>query len=122
MPLSTTSSGASPSGGDQTPAKIRGMFGSITPWYDRLNHLFSFSMDKRWRRKAARSAQEGLLPCSRMLDVATGTGDLAAELKTTGCRLRPESHGELKIAGADFTEPMLRLASEKYGRSHYRWI
>lgn len=101
------------------PQKIRGMFGAITPSYDRLNFLFSGSLDRRWRRRAAHEALAGLAPCDRILDVATGTGDLAAELAHVAQRLAPG--GGRIVAGVDFTRPMLREADRKYGR-RIRWI
>ena len=57
--------------------QIQQMFGAIAPRYDFLNHLLSFGIDRRWRKAAVRlvKAPEG----GRILDVATGTGDLALE-------------------------------------------
>jgi demethylmenaquinone methyltransferase/2-methoxy-6-polyprenyl-1,4-benzoquinol methylase len=101
------------------PEKIRGMFGAITPTYDRLNLLFSGTLDRRWRRLAAREAIHGLNPCARLLDVATGTGDLAWELARTAEKLAPGR--QPRIAGADFTRPMLREAARKYGQA-FQWI
>lgn len=103
-----------PSATDQTPEKIRGMFGQITPSYDRLNHLFSGMMDHYWRWSAARKIGGGLTPCRRILDVATGTGDLARAL----ARRVPEA----KITGLDFTRSMLDIAVKKYGFESHRWI
>jgi demethylmenaquinone methyltransferase/2-methoxy-6-polyprenyl-1,4-benzoquinol methylase len=62
---------------------IREMFDAIAPRYDLLNRLLSFGVDRRWRKTAV-----GLLtlPVDGMvLDVATGTGDVALEIA------RPES-------------------------------
>lgn len=101
------------------PESIRGMFGAITPTYDRLNFLFSGSLDRRWRRLAALEAVRGLRPCRRVLDLATGTGDLARALHIAA---DGENPGEApRIAGADFTRPMLREAARKYG-SGIDWI
>lgn len=99
------------------PAKIRGMFGAITPTYDRLNFLFSGSLDRRWRRRAALEATRGLVPCRRILDLATGTGDLAFALS----RAVRAASAPAEIAGADFTRPMLREALRKFGPA-FRWI
>lgn len=108
-----------PTSVDQTPEAIRGMFGAITPTYDRLNFLFSGALDRRWRRRAAREAVAGLRPCARLLDVATGTGDLARALAEAARREVPGAPP--LVAGADFTRPMLREAARKYGRTA-AWI
>jgi demethylmenaquinone methyltransferase/2-methoxy-6-polyprenyl-1,4-benzoquinol methylase len=113
-PLKQTTGGAS-----TEPEKIRGMFGAITPTYDRLNFLFSGSLDRHWRRLAAREATHGLEPCERLLDLATGTGDLARALADAAQAGR-DGKGP-RIAGADFTRPMLRKAVRKYGRD-FQWI
>ena len=80
------------------------MFSEIAPTYDLLNRLLSFGVDQRWRSQAARAvlapfaAQQGV----RVLDVASGTGDLSLALK----RHRPDA----EVVGADFAEPMLERA------------
>lgn len=93
---------------------VRGMFAAITPAYDRLNRLFSGRLDTRWRRLAARAATEGLAPCARILDLATGTGDLAADLAQAAPGAR--------VFGADFTRPMLDRAAAKFGHAQFDWI
>jgi len=89
---------------------IQQMFGAIAPRYDFLNRLLSFGIDRRWRRKAVRllKYQEG----SRILDVATGTGDVALEI----ARTTPES---VKITGADFCREMIELGESKIAASPY---
>lgn len=98
---------------EQHPARIRGMFGGIAPTYDRLNRLFSGTLDQRWRRVTAAEALRGLPPRPRVLDLATGTGDLAGALRAAGAGA---------VVGADFTRPMLSLAAQKFGGGEYRWI
>ena len=95
------------SGAAQDPEKIRSMFAAITPSYDRLNHLFSASMDRRWRAIAAQRLTDGLNPCRTILDVATGTGDLAKAVQDRAAHPR--------VVGLDFTRAMLKRGSEKYG-------
>jgi demethylmenaquinone methyltransferase/2-methoxy-6-polyprenyl-1,4-benzoquinol methylase len=56
---------------------IREMFARIAPCYDLVNCLMSWGQDSRWRRVAVRLARPGR---GRVLDVATGTGDMALEL------------------------------------------
>ena len=69
--------------------KIQQMFGAIAPRYDFLNRLLSFGIDRRWRTRAVQMLryQAG----SRILDVATGTGDVALEI----ARLTPASVNSL---------------------------
>ncbi len=90
--------------------KIQQMFGAIAPRYDFLNRLLSFGIDRRWRTKAVRllKYREG----SRILDVATGTGDVALEiaLKT------PDS---VRITGADFCKEMIDLGILKVAASPF---
>ncbi len=83
---------------------VRDMFSSIAPTYDRLNHLLSFNIDKRWRRRAIDRLNWERVPRGTYLDLCAGTLDLAAELaKRKGFAGR--------VVGADFAPPML-----KYGR------
>jgi demethylmenaquinone methyltransferase/2-methoxy-6-polyprenyl-1,4-benzoquinol methylase len=83
------------------PAKIAGMFDAIARRYDTLNHLLSAGLDKRWRAKAIRALR--LDPSDRLLDMCTGTGDLAiaAVSSTAG-----QAHD---VIGIDFSGEMLRL-------------
>lgn len=79
------------------------MFSEIAPRYDLLNRLLSFGADLRWRRRAVALALEK--GPRRILDLATGTGDLALMLK----RRAPLA----EVVGADFAPPMLELARRK---------
>lgn len=93
----------------KAPAGVRQMFHDIAPTYDRLNHLLSLNVDKRWRRF---TAQQVIRPDqSRILDVCSGTGDLALAFATRTAELgsRP------LIVCADFTPAMCRLAKDKFG-------
>ena len=87
-------------------AAVGAMFDSIAWRYDFLNHFLSFGIDRSWRRKAIKSIS-GLFAGPRILDVATGTGDLAVE----AMRLNPQ-----KITGIDISPGMLRLGQEKIRR------
>jgi len=90
--------------------KIQQMFGAIAPRYDFLNRLLSFGVDRRWRTKAVLllKYREG----SRILDVATGTGDVALEIALR----TPES---VRITGADFCKEMVDLGAMKVAASPY---
>lgn len=85
---------------DKSPGRIREMFDQISPRYDFLNHLLSLNTDVAWRRRAARI----LGPCRRVLDVCSGTGDLAIELRR---------RWKCEVVGVDFALRMLRIAGRK---------
>jgi demethylmenaquinone methyltransferase/2-methoxy-6-polyprenyl-1,4-benzoquinol methylase len=80
------------------------MFAQIAPRYDLLNHLLSLNIDKRWRAKTLKKLN--LLPGVPVLDVCTGTGDLAIAMS------RRLGHGT-EIVGTDFCPQMLDIAREK---------
>jgi demethylmenaquinone methyltransferase / 2-methoxy-6-polyprenyl-1,4-benzoquinol methylase len=85
-------------------AQVAAMFDAIAPRYDLLNRVLSLGIDQRWRRLAVRMLAD--VQPKRILDVATGTGDLAIMALT----LDPE-----KIIGVDISEEMLRVGREKVG-------
>ncbi len=85
-------------------AKIRSMFAEIAPSYDRANDVLSAGIHHLWRKKLVRLSGGG--PKSKVLDCATGTGDLAIQFKKT---LGPES----QVTGTDFCAEMLIPAPEK---------
>ena len=96
--------GAKPPGVSKDPARIAAMFDRIAWRYDRLNHLLSVGLDRRWRRRGV--AALGLTGRERVLDVCTGTGDLAmAAIETPG--------GAAEVIGIDFAAEMLRIARDK---------
>lgn len=80
------------------------MFDRIAGGYDTLNSVMTAGLHHRWRRRAVELAQIG--PGSRVLDVATGTGDLAFALAEA---VGPDGH----VVGADFSEQMLKIARDK---------
>lgn len=84
--------------------QIRQMFGAIAPRYDLLNRVLSFGVDRRWRKKAVQKVK--FSPQGKILDIATGTGDLA--LATA--RSTPSS---VAITGIDFCPEMIELARPK---------
>jgi demethylmenaquinone methyltransferase / 2-methoxy-6-polyprenyl-1,4-benzoquinol methylase len=84
--------------------QVRAMFDRIARIYDRLNSVMTAGLHHQWRRRAVDLAQ--LAPGSRVLDVATGTGDLAFELAR---RIGPEG----EVVGADFSDQMLAIARRK---------
>ncbi len=82
--------------------KVRTMFNDIAPKYDLLNHVLSMGIDIRWRKKVRRLL--ATIEPKKILDIATGTGDLAIEL----AKLKPD-----EIIGADIAVDMLKIGSEK---------
>ncbi|MET0460577.1 MAG: ubiquinone/menaquinone biosynthesis methyltransferase [Ilumatobacteraceae bacterium] len=70
--------------GAEKQAAVRDMFDAIAPRYDLVNRIMTFRLDVRWRRRAVRSL--ALPPGSRVLDLASGTGDLCLELAKAGHR------------------------------------
>lgn len=95
--------GPLPSGEDKT-ASVRAMFDVIAPRYDVVNRLMTFRMDLRWRSRTVEVL--GLVPGSRVLDLACGTGDLARGLRSRG----------LLPIGADLSLGMLAAAPEPFPR------
>jgi demethylmenaquinone methyltransferase/2-methoxy-6-polyprenyl-1,4-benzoquinol methylase len=89
--------------------RIQSMFGRIVPRYDRLNRLLSFGMDAGWRRAAVRAARPSGLS---VLDLGTGTGNLAREVAAAGAAL---------VVGADLTPGMLAVASARHDGDPHRW-
>ena len=92
---------------DKSGARVRRMFGEIARRYDFLNHLLSLGIDKYWRWRTVRKVPPvGDAP---VLDLCTGTGDLAiAYFKAGG--------GKTPILGCDFCHEMLVLGDGKGGR------
>lgn len=90
-------------GREKKSTQVRRMFDSIAHRYDTLNHTLSFGFDKGWRRKGV-AFLKPFAP-KTILDIATGTGDLAILM----CRmLRPD-----KVVGADISEGMMEVGKKK---------
>jgi demethylmenaquinone methyltransferase / 2-methoxy-6-polyprenyl-1,4-benzoquinol methylase len=84
--------------------QVRAMFDRISGLYDLMNSVMTAGLHHRWRERAADLAAVG--PGDRVLDVATGTGDLALELAR---RVGPTG----EVIGSDFSEGMLEQARRK---------
>lgn len=93
---------------DKSGQRVRRMFGEIAPKYDRMNHLLSMNVDRYWRRWTVRRLRPE--PGKPILDVCTGTGDLAlAFARYCG----PET----PVVGADFCPEMLAIGEQKSRRA-----
>lgn len=103
---------------------VRELFDSIAPTYDRLNHLLSFGLDRRWWKRAARSFRPILRrPDARVLDLCCGTGDMTAALLAE----RPAStatatQAVAPVTGLDFSPEMLDRARTKFRSSGIVWV
>jgi len=90
---------------------VRRMFSEISGSYDSLNHLLTGNLDRMWRRRTARAFDHILRrPDARVLDLCSGTGDLALALK------RQATHScspGAAVFGADFSHAMLLRAAQK---------
>jgi demethylmenaquinone methyltransferase/2-methoxy-6-polyprenyl-1,4-benzoquinol methylase len=91
---------------DKREARIRRMFGQIAPWYDFLNHALSLNIDRRWRAKTTRLVPPGPADSGPILDLCTGTGDLALAYDRA-------ANGTLPVVAADFCHEMLVRAMRK---------
>jgi demethylmenaquinone methyltransferase/2-methoxy-6-polyprenyl-1,4-benzoquinol methylase len=97
---------AAAAGGDEKRAYVQRIFTEIAPRYDLLNHLLSFNVDKRWRRKAIGALGWERAPRGTYVDLCAGTLDVSAELAG-------QAGFGGRIVGADFAEPMLRAGAGK---------
>jgi len=92
----------------KSSGKISAMFDAIAPRYDFLNRVLSAGIDRRWRARAIRSLR--LTGRERVLDVCTGTADLAIAARTA-------IPGAAKVVGVDFAGAMLDIGREKVKRA-----
>jgi demethylmenaquinone methyltransferase / 2-methoxy-6-polyprenyl-1,4-benzoquinol methylase len=91
---------------------VQGMFGRIAGRYDLMNRLMTGGQDVHWRRIVMDLAQ--LPPGGRLLDLGTGTGDLALEAL---------GRDRTTVAiGGDFTLEMMRVGRRRPGGSRVRWL
>lgn len=97
---------AAPAGDRAKHVYVRRMFTAIAPRYDLLNHLLSFNIDRRWRRRAVAALDIPRHPNGRYLDLCAGTLDVSVAIART-------ERFAGSVVGADFAEQMLREAGAK---------
>ena len=101
---------------DKSASKIQNMFSEIAPSYDKANSVLSMGIHHLWKQKLVRMSQ--IQPGQKVLDCATGTGDLALLYKkATG--------SEGQVVATDFCQEMLDLAPAKAEKENlkidFRW-
>ena len=89
---------------DKSKNQVRELFRQVAPRYDFLNHFLSCSIDKSWRRKLVKLVKPQDTDAQRILDVCTGTGDLATAFW---------QKYHIPVTGVDFTPEMLELGRRK---------
>jgi len=100
-----------PSSSTEHARYVQEMFGRIAARYDLMNRLMTFGQDQRWRRFVVQQAR---LPRGGwLLDIATGTGDIALEAR----RQTPD----LRVVAADFALPMMRVGQRRAGADALAW-
>ena len=98
--------------GRERAAYVKSMFAHLARTYDRANRWMTWGQDVRWRRQVIDLAH---LPAGgRLLDIGTGTGELALEA------LRRD--GSLLAVGGDFTPEMMRIGKARKGGDLVRWL
>ena len=89
--------------GDEKSRYIQEMFGRIADRYNLMNRLMTFGQDQRWRRFVVHQAQ--IPPTGKLLDLATGTGDIAFEAI--------KKWPKVKAFAADFSLPMMVVGQQQ---------
>lgn len=97
--------------------QIKMMFSQIASNYDKVNRVISLGADMGWRHEAAKDCMVNRRSI-RVLDVATGTGDLAIAIVDEARRRKKKA----SVAGLDFNEDMLKIAKKKIERRNMRSI
>lgn len=92
--------------GDERAARVRDLFGRIAGRYDLINDIQSLGLHRLWKRRLVECAQ--ITPGIKVLDVCSGTGDLALAMSKRGAQ----------VTGVDFSEPMLAVAARRSAATH----
>lgn len=87
---------------------VKAMFNEISGNYDFLNHFLSFGIDRIWRRRLVKEML--VSKPAKVLDLATGTADLAIEL---------HKQGGIRITGVDISEQMMAIGNKKIAKASF---
>jgi len=98
--------------GDAHRQYIRRMFGRIAERYDLLNRIMTFGRDHHWRRQLV--SQLHLQAGERIIDLGTGTGDLALDIL--------QQQPNALVIAADLTPEMVHIGRSRPGSAHVRWV
>ena len=90
---------------------VQRMFDAIAGRYDLMNRVMTLGQDQKWRKFVV--GQAGTIGEGWLLDLATGTGDIAA--------LAAASHPDARVIGADFSQNMLREAKKRFADRAIIW-
>ena len=91
--------------GGRKGAQVEKMFDSIAPAYDFMNTAMTLGLHRRWRDRALRAASDRMPSPSEILDIATGTGDVAFRLAVT--------FRSARVTGVDLSRGMVKIAKSK---------
>lgn len=97
--------------GYKSSEDVQAMFGRIAPRYDLMNRLMTFGQDLRWRRFLV--SQLALNANANVLDIATGTGDIAFEVK--------QRFPQTNVVASDFALPMMYVGKERPQGGSVSW-
>lgn len=103
----------SSAGPSKAPDAIAGMFNHIAKTYDLLNDLMTAGLHRQWKRNACKMLHPK--PGDRILDLCTGTGDLAG-------LLAPQVGAKGCVVAVDFSENMLQIARERFTQDNIHWM
>jgi demethylmenaquinone methyltransferase/2-methoxy-6-polyprenyl-1,4-benzoquinol methylase len=92
------------------PEKIKSIFSSVAPNYDKANDILSLGIHKRWKKMLVSATMR---ESGKHLDLATGTGDVAFLYEAKARRKGGDDENAKTIVGADFSAEMLSVAKEK---------
>ena len=98
--------------GNDRYSYVQNTFTRIAGRYDLLNRLMTLGQDKNWRHVTIQKLEPQALKC--VLDIGSGTGDFAIELKV--------DWPQLTVIAADFTAEMIRVGKKRYKKNDVNWV
>lgn len=101
------------SSGYKTSNEVQDMFGRIAPRYDLMNRVMTFGQDISWRRFLVKQLEINNTPQTRVLDIASGTGDIAFEVR----KQAPQAN----VIASDFALPMMQVGQVRKMGDQVAW-